>query len=145
MLDVEEWRACNFQSTLITQGGSCSHILQLPYQTKKGKKMTLRETMALLISEGVELKSNDGNVGFKIKNADTSIVDVDMPNRGRNALFRNGARTVGDVVDLFNSGSGKMKGVGDKTLRETKQALIEWNWSMMTQMEQREYLKTLFV
>ena len=108
--------------------------------------MTLRETMALLISERVELKRNErGKMDFGMKHVNTLLMDIDMPNRGRNALLRNGARTVEDAIDLFNGAAAKMKGVGEKTLRETKQALIEWNWSMMTQMEQREYLKTLFV
>ena len=107
--------------------------------------MTLRETMALLISEGVELKTKrNGKLDFNIKNPDTSIMDIGMPNRGVNALMRNGARTVGDVLDLFER-STNLKGVGEKTLRESKQALIEWNWSMMTQSEQRQYLETLFV
>lgn len=105
--------------------------------------MTLRETMAALINDGYELKSK-GIVRFHIKNYDAKIDDtLQLPTRMNNAILRNKLITIGDLIDYI--GNGVIRGIGAKTIRETKQAIIEWYWSTLDDTGKAKYIQELFV
>lgn len=62
-----------------------------------------------------------------------SILDLDLPQRAHNALWRNNVREVGELVNLSDVEFLRMRGVGPGTLAEVHQILAAHGLSMRTE------------
>lgn len=62
-----------------------------------------------------------------------SILDLDLPPRAHNALWRNNVREVGELVNLSDDEFLRMRGVGPGTLEEVHRILAAHGLSMRTE------------
>lgn len=109
--------------------------------------MKLSATIDKLVSEGYVLKVVDNNVvNMGIKQVNTRVEDLDLSTRALNAIKRNGINTIEELIDMMNSALYRkvIRGMGNLTKKEIRNALIEWNWSNMNETQRVKYLQTIF-
>ena len=106
--------------------------------------MTLKKTIETMVANGYKLKEDAGKIQFSIKKYDTDVRELKLPTRAENAIARNHIKTIGELIDYFSGGIQSLKGIGTKTIKETKLAIIEWYWNQLDEKGRAAYLQTLF-
>lgn len=107
---------------------------------------TFKNTISAMIKDGKKFKKQNGNqIYFNIRNYNTPITELTLPNRALNASARNGIDTIEKMIDVLNNNKiVKLRGIGTKTIKEMKMSILEWQWVHMSEDEKTQYLNSLF-
>ena len=71
---------------------------------------------------------------------DSSVEELDLSQRARNGLHRDGCFTIGQLVDLVNAkGIRKIRNLGEKSQREINIKLLEYTYATLSEHEKRAF------
>lgn len=71
---------------------------------------------------------------------DSSVEELDLSQRARNGLHRDGCFTIGQLVDLVNAdGIRRIRNLGEKSQREIHDKLLEYTYVALTETEKRGF------
>lgn len=111
--------------------------------------MTLMQTIDALLEEGYQLKKQEGTTEIvfplETKRLNVSIAELNIKNKALRLLILCKCVSVNDVVDMIKIGFPKVTGVGTTTIKEIKNAVLDWYYSTLSPIEQAAFIKEIFV
>lgn len=102
--------------------------------------MSFGSDLAVMETKGFKLKK--GLNGFPVYNTKgVSIDELNLGARASNGLKRAQVKTVDDLLEISSADLYKMRNMGVKSIREIKNAVLNWSYDHMNDRQREEFWK----
>ena len=98
------------------------------------------EDLAVMQAKGFKLKGNV--IAFPVYHLDVPIEDLNLGTRASNGLKRAGIFNADELLDKDIS---KMRNLGAKSIKEIKNALLNYSYEHMTEKQKDAFWKEILV
>lgn len=100
------------------------------------------DDLEMMYAKGHRLKSN--LKGFPVYNTKGVLIDdLNLGARASNGLKRAQIKTVDDLLEISNADLRKMRNMGVKSVKEIKNAVLNYSYDHMSEKQKNEFWKEI--
>ena len=103
--------------------------------------MSFSSDLAVMEMNGLKLKGN--KLVFPVYHVTgVPVEELNLSARASNGLKRNQVMTIDEILEV---NLGRMRNLGVKSVKEIKNAILEYSYERMTQQQKTEFWKSVLV